>query len=208
MFAVQDETAHAIVGALRAKLPGAAGPQLGRPVSSPGTTNPDAYDLYLRASYLLERRGSGVAKAVEYFERAIAEDNGFARAYAGLGYSLELLASFGGTTARAVERRAVEAAHRALAIDSTLAEAHTALGIAHIYAFRWPEAGRRSSALSPSTPATRRASISMDSTCSASAGSQTRRDTSDAAVSPTRCRGRRQDCWRTPSHSWDDTTSH
>ena len=142
VFAVQDEIAHSIVGALRAKLPGTAGPQLGRPMSSPGTTNPDAYDLYLRANYLLERRGSGVAKAVEYFERAIAEDNGFARAYAGLGYALELLPSFGSTTARAVERRALEAAHRALALDSTLAEAHTALGIAHIYAFRWPEAGK------------------------------------------------------------------
>ena len=141
VFQVQDEIARSIAGALRARFPGTAGSQPGRPALSPGTTNPEAYDLYLRGSYLLERRGSGVAKAVEYFQRAIAEDSDFARAHAGLGYALELLPTVGGSTARAVERRAMDAAHRALALDSTLAEAHTALGLIHVSALRWREAG-------------------------------------------------------------------
>ncbi len=140
VFRVQDEVAQAVVGALRARLPNAVATAYYRQVSSPGTTNPGAYDLYLRATYLLERRGSGVAKAVEYFERAIAEDTTFARAYAGLAYALELTPNFGGTPPRVVEQRATQAARRALALDPTLAEAFTALGMTHMYAFRWREA--------------------------------------------------------------------
>jgi serine/threonine-protein kinase len=94
----------------------------------------------LRGSYLLERRGSGVSKAVEYFERAIAEDSTFARAYAGLAYALELLPTYAGTPPRAVERRATEAARHALALDPMQAEAYTALGLAHMLALRWREA--------------------------------------------------------------------
>ena len=78
VFQMQDEVAQAVVGALRARLPNAV--TAAYRVSSPGTANSEAYDLYLRATYLLERRGSGVAKAVEYFERAIAEDSTYARA--------------------------------------------------------------------------------------------------------------------------------
>jgi serine/threonine protein kinase/TolB-like protein/tetratricopeptide (TPR) repeat protein len=141
VFRVQDEIARSVAGALRARLPGTGGTQPGRPVSSPGTTNPEAYDLYLRGSYLLERRGGGVSKAVDYFERAISEDSTFARAYAGLAYALELLPNYAATRPQAVERRATEAARHALALDPTLAEAYTALGLAHMLALRWREAG-------------------------------------------------------------------
>ena len=141
VFRVQDEIARSVAGALRARLPGTAGTQPGQPVSSPGTTNPEAYDLYLRGSYLLERRGGGVAKAVDYFERAIAEDSAFARAYGGLAYALELLPNYAATPPQAVERRATQAARHALALDPTLAEAYTALGLAHTLALRWRDAG-------------------------------------------------------------------
>jgi len=141
IFQVQGEIARSIVGALSVRLPGIASPQKGQPVSSPGTSNPEAYDLYLRASYLLERRGSEVHKAIEYFEQAIAKDSNFARAYAGLGYALELTPNNGGTLPQVVERRATAAARRALQLDSTLAEAHTALALADMYALRWPQAG-------------------------------------------------------------------
>ena len=139
VFRVQDEVAQAVVGALRARLPNVSEAH-DRQASSPGTANPEAYDLYLRASYLLERRGSGVSKAVEYFERAIAEDSAFARAYAGLSYALELTPNFVGTPPREVEQRATQAARRALALDPTLAQAYTALGMTHMYAGRWQEA--------------------------------------------------------------------
>jgi len=141
VFQVQDQIARSIAGALRAKLPGSAGPPLGRPLLSPGTTNPDAYDLYLRGSYLRERRSGGVSKAIEYFQRAIAEDSAYARAYAGLAYALVLSPIFDGAPAPTAERRAIDAARHALALDSTLAEAYTALGLTHWHALRWREAG-------------------------------------------------------------------
>ena len=140
VFQVQDEVAQAVVSALRARLPGAVAAAYNRRVSSPGTSNPEAYDLFLRATYLLERRGSGVAKAVEYFERAIAEDSTYARAYAGLAFALEVSPNFVGTPPRDVEQRATQAARHALALDPRLAEAYTALGMTHMYAYRWREA--------------------------------------------------------------------
>ena len=141
IFQVQGEIARSIVGALSVRLPGLARPQTGQPVASPGTSNPEAYDLYLRASYLLERRGSEVQKAIEYFEQAIAEDSTFARAYAGLSLALELRPNNDGTLPQTVEQRATAAARRALLLDSTLAEAHVALGLAQMYALRWVQAG-------------------------------------------------------------------
>jgi eukaryotic-like serine/threonine-protein kinase len=141
VFRVQDEIARSIVGALRARLPGISATHPGRVAASPGTTNLEAYDLYLRGSFLLERRGSGVAKAVGYFERAIAEDSTFARAHAGLAYALVIWPNFGGPSPRTVERRATAAARRALALDSMLAEAYLALAVVHGGALRWREAG-------------------------------------------------------------------
>jgi len=140
VFQVQDQIARAIVAALRSRLGGVDIPQPGAPVSAPGTSNAEAYDLYLRGSYLLERRGNGVVKAVEYFERSLVEDSAFARAYAGLSYALELLPNFTGTLPRSVEGRATQAARHALALDPALPEAYTALGMAHMYALRWADA--------------------------------------------------------------------
>src|SRR5207302_1267404 len=47
VFAVQDEIARAIVGALRVKLSGAANAALVKP----STENPEAHDLYLKGRY-------------------------------------------------------------------------------------------------------------------------------------------------------------
>ena len=141
VFQVQDQIARSIAGALRARFPGSAGPQIGRLLLSPGTSNPEAYDLYLRGSYLRERRSGGVSRAIEYFQRAIAEDSSYARAYSGLAYALELSPIFDGAPAHEAERRAIEAARHALALDSTLAEAYTALGLAYWHSLRWREAG-------------------------------------------------------------------
>jgi serine/threonine-protein kinase len=100
----------------------------------------EAYDQYLRGVYLLEHRGPGVAKAVEYFRNAIAKDSGFARAYGTLSEALELMPYFSETPAQSVEAPAVAAAERALGLDSTVVEAHIGLGLARDHAFRWQEA--------------------------------------------------------------------
>src|SRR4029078_2069717 len=104
---VHVQNSAAIADALRARRPDTAAPQPGLPKSSPGTTNPEAYDLYLRGSYLRDRRGAGVTMAVQYVGRAIGADRALARAYAGLGYALELMPMFGGPSARVVEHRVI-----------------------------------------------------------------------------------------------------
>lgn len=133
VFAVQDDITRGVASALELSGRGA-----GSVVH--GTKDPEAYDLYLRAQFLLRRRGPGVRQAAELFERAIARDDSFARAHAGLAAALELFPYFAGTPATEVQERATMAARRALQLDSTLAEAHTALGLAYMHSYDWTRA--------------------------------------------------------------------
>jgi serine/threonine-protein kinase len=137
VFAVQDDITNAIVTALRPEFAGAA---FASSSKGSGTTDPAAYDLYLRGIYLIEHRGAGVARAAEYFTQAIHEDTTFARAYAALAQALELFPYFVDVPARQVEARVRDAAERSLLLDPTLAEPRVALAMAHWHAFRWTEA--------------------------------------------------------------------
>ncbi len=140
VFAVQDDITQAIVAALRPELAGGGRTLAQRNASGPGTSDPEAYDLYLRGLYLLERRGAGVGRAAEYFDRAIQKDSGFARAYAGLASALGFFPYFMGVPPRRVEARVRAAAERSLQLDPTLAEPRVALAMAHWLAYRWKEA--------------------------------------------------------------------
>lgn len=139
VFAVQDEIARSIAAALRPEL-ARDSPASARTGTSGGTTNPEAYDLYLRGLYLLERRGAGVTRSAEYFTQAIAKDPRFARAHAGLASALSFFSYFAGIPPARIETRVIEASRRALALDPTLAEPRVALAMAHMHAFRWNEA--------------------------------------------------------------------
>jgi serine/threonine-protein kinase len=142
VFAVQDEITQAIVTALRPELgERSTRKSLSSRATGPGTSDPEAYDLYLRGLYLLERRGIGVTRAAEYFSKAIEKDSMFARAYAGLADALEFFPYFAGVPAKRVEARVREAAERSLRLDPTLAEPRVALAMAHWHAYRWKEAG-------------------------------------------------------------------
>jgi TolB-like protein/Tfp pilus assembly protein PilF len=158
-YAVQDSIAHAVAQALSPRRPSRANKAaVQSTVASSGTSNPEAYDLYLRGRYLLMRRGPGVAQAVSRFEQSIDKDPKFARAHAGLGLALELLPYFSSVSAPSIRDRAVTAANRALALDSTQAEAHTALAIAHSHAYEWDAAlkeHQRAIALDPNDAAAR-----------------------------------------------------
>ena len=138
LFAVQDDISSAILSELRLTLDGDRTAP-GRPAVA-GTANFDAYDSYLRGVYLLDHRGPGVAKSIEYFNTAIAKDSGLARAWGALSEALELMPFFSPTPASAVEARAVAAAERALSLDSSVTEAYIGLGLARDHAFRWQDA--------------------------------------------------------------------
>ena len=130
IFALQEDIGRAIVESLRLHIAppgGSDGSGAGRVavVASP-TDDLEAYELFLRGRFFANRRTeNGLARAAEYFRKAIAADPGFARAHAGLADTfIAPRESAPGERFRAGR----EAALRALELDPTLAEAHTAMG--------------------------------------------------------------------------------
>jgi serine/threonine-protein kinase len=140
LFALESDVARDITGALAPRLASPAAAAAAPARVAQGTENQDAYSLYLRGRFLLAARRT-LPQAVNLFQQAIDKDSSFARAYAALGETLEYLPYFNGVSADSVRLRAMHAAQRALAIDSTLAQAHIALGLAHMHAYEWSEAG-------------------------------------------------------------------
>jgi len=125
IFAIQDEIATAIARRFEVSL-GAEAP--GRLVQ-PGTTNLQAYDLYVRGRVLLHRRGASLAAASRAFEEAVAIDPDYAPALAGLARALMLSAFWGMVEPGEVLGRASEAAAHALRSDPLLGEAHAAAAL-------------------------------------------------------------------------------
>ena len=108
--------------------------------SSPATY--EAYDLYLRGQYFWNKRTvEGFQQAITYFQKAIAKDPHYARAFAGLADSYALLGAYSLVPQQDFMRKARAAALRALELDEKLPEAHTALAlIVQKYDWDWPTA--------------------------------------------------------------------
>ena len=104
------------------------------------TANSEAYRDYLRGRYFWNKRTpETIAKAIEYFDAAIAKDPGFALAYAGLADSY--VVPMNERAPRDAMPKAKAAALRALQIDDSLAEAHTSLArVLQAYEWNWKEA--------------------------------------------------------------------
>jgi len=100
IFAVQDEIAGQIATALQLNL-GIARPGSG---SSNPTTQPEVYDLYLRARALHRQRGPGILTALELFQQALEIDPEFAPAWAGLAHSYTVVFAYASREAPKVWR--------------------------------------------------------------------------------------------------------
>lgn len=90
--------------------------------------DPEAYQDYLLGRFQWNTRNrDGLFKSVEYFQRAIARDPQYARAYAGLADSYLVL---GGGYLPDIKayNKARAAALKALELDNTLSDAYTSLG--------------------------------------------------------------------------------
>ncbi len=124
VFAVQDEIAQRVIDALQLTLSTKDAASLRRAPS------PDiaAYEYYLRGRryfYQYERRA--VAFARDLFERAIALEPRYARAYAGLADSCAYMYVNVGRHAADLDKAAA-AAEKAVLLDPELAEAYASLG--------------------------------------------------------------------------------
>jgi TolB-like protein/DNA-binding winged helix-turn-helix (wHTH) protein/Tfp pilus assembly protein PilF len=140
MVALREEITREMASALRVRLTGAEEKRLTKNY----TTNPEAYQNYLKGRYWLNKRtGEGFNKGVEYFQQAIAIDPTYALAYSGLSDAYCLLADFGLVPEKEGYLRAKDAALKALELDDTLAEAHSALAlIKSSYDWDWSGADR------------------------------------------------------------------
>jgi len=124
IISLQQQIAGDIAGKLRSQMSSAEKQE----VTKQGTKDPEAYELYLKGRYAWNRRTpADFAKAVVYFNQAIAKDPGYALAYSGLADVYGVWPVYGGNpTEDTVKSDA--AARRALELDPTLAHPHALLG--------------------------------------------------------------------------------
>jgi TolB-like protein/Tfp pilus assembly protein PilF len=127
VFAIQDEISGEVVEALKVRL-------LGKEVATAevgGTANSRAYEAYLQGLYAVNKgqQESSLRAALESFDRALAEDPGYAAAHAGRARALILLASNGYEPFDSGFARAREAAEHAIELEPRLALAWLPLAI-------------------------------------------------------------------------------
>ena len=111
-----------------------------RPVGR-SAENLAAQNLYRQGRYHLDQRTEeGLRKALDFFERALAEDSEYALASSGLADAYGLLAHYGVLGPAEAWTKAASRATSAVMLDDTSAEAHTSL--AHVKATQdWDWAG-------------------------------------------------------------------
>jgi len=132
LLAMQEDIARQMSQKLRSKLTDAE--QM--IVTKRHTTNPEAYQLYLKGRYYWNKRTAGaINSAIEYFQQAVALDAGYALAYDGIAGCYVVAFGYEFLPSREAAARAEAAAQQALQLDEKLAEAHASL--AFIKAFNW-----------------------------------------------------------------------
>jgi DNA-binding SARP family transcriptional activator/TolB-like protein len=154
LISVQDRIASEVAAHLGLRLNSEDHAHL----SSPHSTDPEAYRLYVQARFFWNQRSKeGYLKSIELYEAAIARDPTYARAYAGLSDSYSFLGRDEAPTHEYLQK-ARAAAERALSLDEKLAEAHATLAMmGNVYDWNFPEAERqfrRALDLDPAYPTT------------------------------------------------------
>jgi len=155
ILTLQEDIAREISDRLRLQLSGEEQAQLAKQ----GTTNPEAYQAYLRGQHhMIPRSADGFEKAIEYFDQAIEEDPTYANAYVGLADTYYLQAQYSHRTIQEVYPLEMAAALKALEINPTLAEAHTVMGQIKRHDWDWAGADanlKRALELNPNSLRTR-----------------------------------------------------
>lgn len=119
------------------------------------TSDPEAFDLYIRGRHLWNKRiDSDIVRSIELFRAAIDKDPTFGKAYIALAnaYSLADLSARGISNEERA-KLAIATAEKALEIDDTLGEAYSARAVNKCF-INWDLAGaeadyRRALALNP-----------------------------------------------------------
>jgi eukaryotic-like serine/threonine-protein kinase len=139
VLAVQNEITSSITAKLRERLSNAPAKQ----VVKGGTSDPEAYQLYLKGRYYWEKRTpETLDKARDYFTQAVEKDPNYALAYLGLADYYDVVSDYAPVPASEMVPKARAAAQKALAIDDTLADAHAILADSLYTEWQWSAAER------------------------------------------------------------------
>ena len=122
---VHGEIAKAIADRLRPQL--TSDDAIGLAAGS--TQNADAFQLYLKGRYELNKRSrDGLNAGAQSFERAIQADPTYSLAHAGLANAYNMQAFYGALPSNEAFPKAIDAATKAVELDERSADAHAALG--------------------------------------------------------------------------------
>ena len=127
VLAIQSDIAQNVVAALSVEL-GSAGVKA---LTVGGTSNPEAHDLYLRATTQVQNDDSeaSLKEATALLDAALAKDPQFAKAYAAKSRNLSYLADVGHTPEETTAgyANAVSAGRRAIALAPRLPDGYAAV---------------------------------------------------------------------------------
>jgi len=133
IFAVQDSISERVTSALALTLTS----EEQRELRKRYTVDADAYQLYLKGRYQLNRlTDDGFFKGRDNFQQAIDKDPNYGLAYAGLADAYNQLGGFDALPSKEAFPKAREAAEKALKLDEGLAEAHSALAVVK-FSYDW-----------------------------------------------------------------------
>ena len=103
--------------------------------------NPVAHDAYLQGRYYLSLRSKeGFENALQSFGSALSEDPHYARAYAELAVTYNLMGQYNWISTNQAHGQGKAAALQAVAADPNLADAHAAMGF-NKWFYEWDSAG-------------------------------------------------------------------
>ena len=142
VLATQDDITRAISSRLRERLSseGKTG-DAGKPGVKGGTSDAEAYQLYLKGRYYWEKRTpETLDKSRDYFTQAIEKDPNYALAYLGLADYYDVVSDYAPVPSSEMAPKARAAAQKALAIDASLAEAHAVLADSYTTQWEWSAA--------------------------------------------------------------------
>ncbi len=145
LFAVQDEIARSVAGALETSL-------VGPPIHGSPPATGAAYERYLQGQFFFKRRSPGdIERAAKYFQESVALDPNFALGWAALSGAYRLLSWEVDHTSDWRTRQG-EAATRSVELDPLLPDGHLRLAQFYFESGRLENAAsefRRASDLSP-----------------------------------------------------------
>jgi eukaryotic-like serine/threonine-protein kinase len=146
VLAVQDDITRAISARLRERLSSesksvAAAGGAAKPPVKGGTSDPEAYQLYLKGRFYWEKRTpESLDKSRDFFNQAIEKDPNYALAYLGLADYYDVVSDYAPVPSSEMSPKAQAAAQKALAIDDSLAEAHAVLADSYATQWEWSSA--------------------------------------------------------------------